>query len=102
MNTKHTPGPWMVVRDLRQYTPDNGELDLVGYNIESESGDEVIGCEGIEAWKDNAEANARLIAAAPKLLKALMMAVVQNEHDMVLTGDELRECRAAIRKAIGE
>lgn len=31
------------------------------------------------------------------LRKALEMAVRQNEHDMLLTGDELRICRAALR-----
>lgn len=43
----------------------------------------------------------RLIAAAPDLLKALRMAVRQNEDDMILTGEELRVCYAAIDKAKG-
>jgi len=45
------------------------------------------------------EANARLIAAAPALLEALEMAVRQNEHDMLMTGEELRKCTAVIRAA---
>ena len=47
-------------------------------------------------------ANARLIAAAPELLKALKIAVRQNSHDMMMTGEELRVCESAIAKATGE
>ena len=35
------------------------------------------------------------------LLEALKLAVRQNEHDMVMTGEECRQCRAAI-KAVEE
>lgn len=35
------------------------------------------------------------------LLAALKIAVRQNEHDMLMTGEELRQCRAAIAKAEG-
>lgn len=45
---------------------------------------------------------ARLIAAAPKLIKALKLAVLQNSHDMLMTGDELRICESAIAEATGE
>ena len=48
------------------------------------------------------EADARLIAAAPDLLEALQIAVRQNDHDMVMTGEELRQCYAAIAAATGE
>lgn len=36
------------------------------------------------------------------LLEALKLAVRQNEHDMLMTGEELRQCRAAIAKAEGQ
>lgn len=36
-----------------------------------------------------------------ELLDALKLALRQNEHDMVMTGDECRQCRAAITKAEG-
>ena len=52
--------------------------------------------------KQDLIANARLIAAAPDLLEALKLAVRQNEHDMLMTGEECRQCRAAIAKAEGE
>ena len=95
METKHTPGPWKVVYDLRQYWPYSGEHELVGYDIESESGQQVIGCEGIEAWKDAAEANARLIAAAPDLLAALQELRYACTDKAEAMADE------AISKAIG-
>jgi hypothetical protein len=50
--------------------------------------------------EEEMQANARLIAAAPDLLAALQMAFLQNNHDMLLTGEELRKCRAAIEKAL--
>ena len=38
-------------------------------------------------------------AEIERLRKALGVAVRQNEHDMVMTGEEIRECRAAIDAA---
>lgn len=43
----------------------------------------------------------RLHAVNAELLEALKLAVRQNEHDMLMTGDELRSCRAAIAKVEG-
>ncbi len=37
--------------------------------------------------------------AAPDLLAALIVAVTQNEHDMLMTGEECRAARAAIARA---
>ena len=47
-------------------------------------------------------ADAHLIAAAPELLEALKLAVRQNSHDMLMTGEELRQCEAAIAKVEGQ
>jgi hypothetical protein len=58
----------------------------------------VLGKEVSVAQRD---ANACLVAAAPDLLEALELAVRQNSHDMLLTGDELRTCEAALAKARG-
>ena len=41
----------------------------------------------------------RLHVQRDALLEALKLAVRQNEHDMLMTGEELRQCRAAIAKA---
>jgi uncharacterized protein with beta-barrel porin domain len=40
--------------------------------------------------------NAELLAKVAQLGDALEMAVRQNEHDMLMTGEELRACRAAL------
>lgn len=40
--------------------------------------------------------NDDLCAENERLRAALQMAVRQNEHDMLMTGDELRACRAAL------
>lgn len=107
---KHTPGPWEVHADNRER---DGLWELVGYNIESEYG-EIVGCEGIDPWKDNAESNARLIAAAPDLIKAAEFALLnlmRNLHSeevcgQPFMGDDEHEAiailRAAIAKAKGE
>jgi hypothetical protein len=62
MNAKHTPGPWEVDRfywtiQRRMFGPDEPEVEVIGRLTNGEE----------------AEANARLIAAAPELLKALQM-----------------------------
>ncbi len=99
MSAKHTPGPW---RAIAKADPDPCE------------GTHWIQC-GIGAlgyWRghkqDHTDSNwilnepdARLISAAPDLLEALKMAVLQNDHDMLMTGEELRIARAAITKATG-
>lgn len=54
-----------------------------------------------QSYTDEAKANARLFAAASALLAALRIAVRQNSHDMLMTGEELRACEAAIAKATG-
>lgn len=90
--SKHTPGPWRVSTDSR--TDEEGLTYVSGLNIESDAG-EIVGCEGIEAWKDNAEANARLIASAPDLLEALQWFVLP------INNKAHNAARAAIAKATG-
>jgi hypothetical protein len=55
--------------------------------------------------QDCAEAAAelrRLHAVNAELLEALKLAVRQNDHDMLMTGEELRVADAAIAKAEGQ
>lgn len=99
MSAQHTQdGPW-VDGGLTRPNPSitGGPLRLVKC--------ECVVIAFLPAWLDDepeeARANARLIAAAPELLAALRIAIRQNSHDMVLTGEELRECEAAIAKATG-
>jgi len=84
--SKHTPGPWVWAErhhGLYGAGPNNAVLDWFPY-------------EGMHLIA-NAEANARLIAAAPDLLKACQQALYAlkgREHDGFL--------RDAIFKATGE
>ena len=55
MTTQHTPGPWAISKPI-------------GGNVYIEKGNRLIG----HIYRDNREANARLIAAAPDLLAALV------------------------------
>ena len=99
---KHTPGPWNIHR--------NFECKKGGRRwIEAKNGSEIIahvyhiGKPGIIA-----DANARLIAAAPELLEALKMLHDENKDYMKINhlGDpyhnqSMRMALAAIAKATG-
>ena len=88
--TAHTPGPWFV-DGLIVTAREKGSIGFAyGPSMPEKS---AVGRESL--------ANARLIASAPELLDALKLAVNQNEHDMLMTGEELRACAAAIAKATG-
>lgn len=67
MKTKHTPGPWEI-KPLRMNYKHRFYLDLMIY-----AGDQFIATRRVmEPFEqEEAEANARLIAAAPDLLAAL-------------------------------
>lgn len=63
MKTKHTPGPWWV----------DGQKIMQGGDVPNVARD----CVGqvFPVVRGNSEANARLIAAAPELLKALKVSL---------------------------
>ncbi len=86
--SKHTPGPW----EIERYS--DGLIQIVG-DVRIVSDDEENVTTVVEAVSRGDEANARLIAAAPELLDALV-ALVECEQ----TTPELWEAaRAAIAKA---
>lgn len=98
MTTKtvgYTPGPW----EYRQFY-ENGEL----------SGFTVSGIADIPEISDTAEANARLVAAAPELLEALEHFFEWHADNFETFADETNmqllclanEAEVAIRKAKGE
>lgn len=90
MGTKHTPGPWYP------HATGLARSGLPEFQIHwSEDGECV-------AEIVHGEADARLIAAAPELLEALLKArrFVVSSHDAV--GDELEMIDAAIAKATTE
>ncbi len=87
----HTPGPWVVERADDAYCIAN-----VGNLV-------IMPCGG-KVKHDNAEANARLIAAAPELLAALesaQMALMGYTHQNAVTLAALFKANAAIAKARG-
>lgn len=65
--SKHTPGPWVL---MPEFHGDHGQY----YITDEADGSEIA---SVTAWigehRAEAEANARLIAAAPDLLSALVM-----------------------------
>lgn len=93
--SKHTPGPWgHKTWDVNK----DGEFN---YTVEKD--DKSI-CE-IVGTGEQAEANARLIAAAPELLEALKVCSAElfaqcADHPRAMLF--VKEARAAIAKAEGE
>jgi len=86
---KHTPGPWRAERS--EHWPN--EFVITGSN---EHGGSVLPILGrTHNWPNNAEANARLIAAAPDLLWACHVALAAMGNS-----DAGKVVRAAIAKAI--
>lgn len=101
-SNKFTPGPWFVIEDIR--TEDGVEY-IAGFNIQTECGDELVGCEGIYGDFGGNRYNANLMAAAPDLLEALEQII--DEYGTAGDGcprnnKVLRDGRAAILKARGQ
>jgi hypothetical protein len=90
METKHAPGPWKAIK------APHGPIDIFDCNDHDIV--TLYGGNGVEAK----EANARLIAAAPEMLKALreIIAVAEGKHLRPIMGIEA--VRLAIAKATGE
>jgi hypothetical protein len=88
MTDKHTPGPWQSGGCV-VYGPDGaGVADLVAGV-----------CNHNGRSPDETEANARLIAAAPELLKALEPFAAIDVEGTTLTLEHLENARAAIKAA---
>lgn len=95
MSEKHTPGPWKLAEAVKgRYTKTN----LRRIRSEREGTEHGAVCE-VYGIKDGTEANAnaRLIAAAPEMLEALRVA-----EESVGDLKALEIVRAAIAKATGE
>lgn len=88
MTTNHTPGPWAV---------DNLTVRWGGYFVADCDG------KGDIARQGECQANARLIAAAPDLLDALvaLSGALQTYVNGTEDWPELMQARAAIAKAGG-
>lgn len=95
MSAKHTPGPWTAQNDgrdiinIQHSNNDPGAISMTLAKVTARM-----------TWRSQAEANARLIAAAPKLLEALKRFLDAWEFDSDGNG-AAEQARAAIAKAIG-
>ena len=98
MSAKHTPGPWTAQNDGRDIISiqhgnnDPGAISMTLAKVTARM-----------TWRSQAEANARLIAAAPDLLEALKACdeamSYMSEYDIPITLPDM--VKAAIAKAIG-
>lgn len=97
---KHTPGPWSVRKnDHSCVSGPRMSIDGSGRKIGTFT---VASCLG---YKDEREANARLIAAAPELLKALQACdrvFGAPNPDPLAAFATIEKARAAISKALGD
>lgn len=91
--SKHTPGPWMA-------GPINGYGELNGIQVKEQRGLVLAVAIGDVPELDS-EANARLIAAAPELLRCLRNMIDLYEQLQGHPTAYSHESRAAIAKAEG-
>lgn len=98
--TKHNSGPWRFIS--RNVDNAANWASRIPFAIEVEYPFAVLPIADV-CDQPNAEANARLIAAAPDLLEALKAFIFPYQEECRLTDRERQELgRAAIRKAEGE
>lgn len=99
---KHTPGPWKIKKKFCAYR----FFALHNYLIPVEHPNGgYIAYASANKFDANSRANARLIAAAPDMLKALERVYEYNKHFVCAEGLEselLEVIEKAIRKAKGE
>lgn len=102
MTSKHTPGPWTLADDGTPFVYKIGERGSNVFSLSVQGG----GHPSDVASFDERVANARLIAAAPDLLDALIEIVEDLTHEDHEPGDwsqhvVVKKARAAIAKATG-
>ncbi len=90
MKTQHTPGPWKVSGKNPPMIYARAGLDIVAQ------------CDSAgEMTRDQEAANARLIAAAPDLLAALLALLSDKYLADPINADRMAGAKAAIAKAAG-
>jgi hypothetical protein len=99
-DVKHTPGPWLHVKGERLSHDAEGwtEWAVVPAIVSLATGEAVV-----KDAEDICPHNARLIASAPDLLEALILALpyVEDASDSASPADQ-EIIRAAIARATGE
>lgn len=97
--TDHTPGPWHVIEACYEAYRGSHSIGSVDVRVAKVARNGVDDVEG--------EANARLIAAAPDLLEALYLLVVDvrvaevDKDGGMRFSERIRHAEAAIAKATG-
>lgn len=93
MNTKWTPGPWVVVAD-------ESAAQVKGFPCIYANNYTIVGTEGMYGDIDTDFANAHLIAAAPDLYEALefAMTIANGSIDPTSSNIELRSNLVRIRE----
>ena len=112
---KHTPGPWKLPANFLEFggTQNDGGLAIVSEERRICVVDLVAYAPRGKAYKTacpERDANARLIAAAPDMVEALLDAIAVIEAHINMTGTYKRgiyghlpsSCRDALRKIRGE
>ena len=92
---KGTPGPWRVSEkrgDLIDIRHNSNGIGAISLNLAH-----VV---ARQSWLKEAEANAKLIAAAPELLEALQFII--NDCSRMIPKCAEEKAMAAINKALGE
>ena len=105
MSAQHTPGPWRIKSDPMHFdTLTTVEGGAIG--VRKPFGVQMIVQVGGDSDFQEAEANARLIAAAPELLDLLNRAVrrleIAHANGDTIMREWIVEARAAIAKVEGE
>ena len=91
--TKHTPGPWYPIRNVAYWEIRTANERYEGQQI----GDACASTNLVDG--DNGEANARVMAAAPKLLKHLRHMIWLVETELKADGGHILQgakCAVAI------
>lgn len=102
--SEHTPGPWRINRSERMLSQWGVGKDLYVGMVVADTPVAAITHSGLHF--DEAQCNARLIAAAPELLEALQEFAAHHAcgcgHPYCKNCERDQFARAAIAKALGE
>ena len=96
----HTAGPWQYIKSQEDDVQNGSEHFSI---LTGESDDGWFIADLLNGLNQEAEANARLIAAAPDLLEALHLAVdmIEPAYPEADLDPDVKQIRAAIAKAEG-
>ena len=111
--SKHTPAPWYRIPRGDEWSRwGRGDIGTKEPKPETMDGDNWWTVASVNGLRDEADANANLIAAAPELLEALIDAEAKlcvaeyhldrGEDDSIMFETEILNARAAIAKARGD